>query len=104
MPTIVYGANCVWWDDISKVGKLKGRSGYDLPCCPHCNGVLFQQEEEDWWQGVTRYESEGHPGYKQFVEWWRGKCFKDLNTAKEAYKLNHSIFDLNVLKWLDERS
>lgn len=99
---IVYGARCVWWDSINKAGQTPPRNGYSLPCCPHCSGVLFQQTEEEWWEGVRKYEADGHKGYKDFVDWWRGKCFPTFADAKRSYKLNHMIFDLDVLRWIDE--
>lgn len=81
---IVYGAGCGWWDSIDKVGTLDG-SG--LPCCPHCHGVLFETESLDiWWEGVDKYEANGHPGYHAFVEWIRGKCISSWSEAKEIYE------------------
>ncbi len=83
---IVYGAShCVWWDSIDKAGGIPIEGCPPLPCCPHCGGVLFQQEESAWWKGVDRYEVEGHPGYRKFVEWWRGKCFPTYEAARAAY-------------------
>ena len=82
-PRFVMGANCIWWDHISKVSR--GRGG--LPCCPHCGGVLFEySNEREWFGPVDRYEEEGHPGYRKFIEWLRGKCFKDQGTAVAAYR------------------
>ncbi len=99
---VVYGARCVWWDTIDKAKSTPRPDGPGLPCCPHCGGVLFQQSEPGWWAGVARYESEGHPGYRKFVEWWRGKCFTTFPAAKRAYKAAGGGLDLDVLKWIDE--
>lgn len=85
---IVYGARCSWWDSIDKIGKTApGPSGHALPCCPHCSGVLFEvQSEAEWWAGVDKYEREKpEPGYRQFVEWMRGKCFPGYVAARAAY-------------------
>lgn len=71
MSIIVYGARCTWWDAIERVALRP--SG--LPCCPKCEGPLFQQKERDWWAGVDRYEAEGNPGYGEMLEWIRGRCF-----------------------------
>ena len=77
---IVHGF-CTWWDSIQKAGR-KG----NLPACPHCGSVLFEMANEvEWFKGVDRYEREGHPGYRKFVEWLRGKCFKNYDIAMEAY-------------------
>jgi hypothetical protein len=74
---IAYGANCPWWDSIDKVGSNgKGPLG-SLPCCPHCKGVLFEMDdEEEWFRGVDAHEKNGAPGYRAFIEWLRGKCFR----------------------------
>lgn len=86
---IVYGARCVWWDDISKAAKLVGVPGeHALPCCPHCHSVLYQMEPAEWFEGLDRYEREGHPGYIKQWEWMRGRCFPNLEAATAAYKLH----------------
>ena len=77
----VYGANCVWWDTIDKTARTP--SG--LPCCPHCGSVLFQQPLDKWWADIDKYEANGHPGYRKFVEWWRGKCFPTMEALERAY-------------------
>ncbi len=83
---VVHGARCVWWNTLDKAGKTPpGHSGHSLPCCPFCGGVLYEMPIVQWWEGVKRYESEGHVGYRKFVEWWRGKCFPNLDAARTAY-------------------
>lgn len=79
---VVYGMNCRWWDGIENIGHREG----GLPCCPHCRGVLFQMDIDDWWKAVTKYEEAGHPGYRAFIEWLKGKCFRTWNEAKAAYE------------------
>lgn len=84
---IAYGARCVWWDSIQNVGTITARNGATLPCCPHCRGMLFEMpNEQEWFAGVDKYEGAGHPGYRAFAEWMRGKCFPDINAAKRAYE------------------
>jgi len=98
---IVYGARCVWWDDIDKVGFIesvgvgnisigpRGKVNIDiqkLPCCPYCKGVLFQMDEEDWWRGVDNHENKGHLGYRDFITWLQGKCFPDQQVAEKVYQ------------------
>lgn len=70
---IAYGARCSWWDSIDKVGVRDG-----LPCCPHCKGMLFEvPTEAAWFSGVDAYAKQpGNSGYRTFIEWGRGKCFK----------------------------
>jgi hypothetical protein len=87
---IVYGANCAWWDGIEKIGRIEtviaGRPA-TLPCCPHCRGMLFEiPSPKEWWASVEKYAKENDdPGYRAFVEWFRGKHFKDFEEARAAY-------------------
>jgi hypothetical protein len=79
---IVYGAACTWWDSIDKVGKTT--SG--LPCCPTCGSVLFEMPDEaTWWSSVDRHEANGNPGYRDLITWARGKCFRSMSLAKDAF-------------------
>lgn len=76
---IAYGAHCAWWDSIDKVGARPFRTPGDtgtMPCCPHCQNMLFEMpNEKTWWEGVDQHEKNGNPGYRAFIEWMRGKCF-----------------------------
>lgn len=89
---IVYGARCVWWDGIEKIGKTPAGVGPTakmggLPCCPHCGGVLFEMDSpKRWWDGVAKHEANGNPGYRAFIEWLKGKCFPTMDDAKAAYE------------------
>jgi hypothetical protein len=80
---IVYGARCMWWDSISKVGQRM--SG--VPCCPHCTGPLFEVASEgEWWAKVDQYATaQEHCGYRKFIEWQRSKCFLTMPEAVAAY-------------------
>ncbi|MCC8949310.1 hypothetical protein H8A97_30465 [Bradyrhizobium sp. Arg62] len=84
---IVYGFRCVWWDGIEKVGsKGQGPLG-GLPCCPHCGSPLFEMPSpKEWWDGVERHQANGHPGYRDFIEWLKGRCFPTVQAAKAAYE------------------
>ena len=104
---IPYGVACTWWDSIHNVSNtsvhpaheiargIKIRSGggsaiariqEGLPCCPHCGSMLFEVESEQvWFDGVDKYEANGHPGYRKFIEWMRGKCFPSLEEAQAHY-------------------
>lgn len=80
---IVYGARCTWWDSITKAGQLPD-SG--LPCCPHCRGVLFEVPNDvAWWASVAEHDQD-NPGYRQLIEWSRGKCFTDWRLCTAAYQ------------------
>ena len=84
---IVFGMRCVWWDGIEKAGKLATPSGHGLPCCPHCSSPLMQMDDPaTWWGQVEKHEANGHPGYRAFIEWMKGKCFPDMAAAKAAYE------------------
>ena len=79
---VVYGAGCTWWDSIDKVAKTS--SG--LPSCPFCGGVLFEMAGEDlWWQGVDEYAT-AEPGYREFIEWLRGRCLPTIPHAKQEWQ------------------
>ena len=83
---IVYGMRCVWWDGIEKVGRTPPRGGISVPCCPHCGGVLYEMPSpKEWWAGVDKHQAAGHPGYRDFIEWLKGKCFPTVQAAKVAY-------------------
>lgn len=78
---IVYGARCTWWDHVSEVGIRNG-----LPVCPFCNLPLFEMEDEaEWYEGVDKYAST-HEGYRAFVDWCRGRCFRDQKQAQHVYE------------------
>lgn len=79
---VVYGACCTWWDHV----RAAGVNDHGLPCCPHCQGVLFEvSTTAEWWAAVDRYEAD-HPGYRAFVEWRQGRCHPDRATAEAAYE------------------
>lgn len=78
---IVYGARCTWWDSISAAGTRA--SG--LPCCPHCGSSLFEVASEREWQAYVAKEEARRPGYSDFVEWLRGRCFPDFTAAEKAF-------------------
>lgn len=91
---IVFGARCVWWDSIDKAGSIpRPNSPFGgLPCCPHCKSVLLQMDESQWWSGVERYEREQpEPGYRQMIEWQRGKCFPSVDHVRAAYAVREAI-------------
>ncbi len=50
---VVYGVTCTWWDSIDKVVTARG-----LPCCPHCNSLLFERpSENDFIDGAAEVRS-----------------------------------------------
>lgn len=83
---IVYGTRCTWWDSIKNVGSFKTDSGHNLPVCPHCGSPLFEVDsEEKWFAGVDKHEAVGNIGYRDLVEYGRGKCFRNYDELKKAY-------------------
>lgn len=76
---VAYGASCTWWDNKSEVGDNEG-----LPCCPECDGTLYEREHTEWYANIDNHENT-HQGYAAFMEWLKGKCFVTLDIAKEAY-------------------
>lgn len=96
-PRIVFGANCVWWDSIDKAGRMKPE--LPLPCCPYCKSVLMEIPNiEAWNESVDHYEAKGHPGYRAFVDWMRGKCFRSSKDAQAAYALEGGEVDIGERK------
>jgi hypothetical protein len=78
---IVYGM-CTWWDSIDKVGK----SPHGLPICPYCRSPLMEvANEEEWWKQVNSHAIK-YKGYREFIEWLRGKCFPNFLVAEDAYR------------------
>lgn len=81
-PRIVYGARCAWWDSIGQAASTPA----GIPCCPHCGGVLLELgNEEEWWAAARRFEANQVPGYVDFLEWSRGRCFATYDEALDAY-------------------
>lgn len=83
---LAYGATCTWFGPIQEVGT---KTEHRLPCCPLCGGVLFEMPtEQEWWDGIDKYERDGHPGYRALWEWQRKvkRCFplRDGIKALEA--------------------
>lgn len=84
---IAYGATCLWWDTIDKVGTNgKGPIG-GLPCCPICKGVLFEVSSmQEWDAGITKYAiKNSDTTYPAFMQWLRGKCRPRYDEAREEY-------------------
>lgn len=99
----VYSAGCSWHGPISAVGKTKdlpvteclvggtkikiGGPGSGLPCCPHCGSILYQIEEDKWWQGALQFEHDGHENYVRFLKWSMKQptCWKSNSNAAMIY-------------------
>jgi len=78
---VVYGVNCMWWDDIENASTNPNC----LPCCPHCGSILCEQYKTTWEKQVNEYELNDNPGHKNFIAWLKGKCFKSIHEATNAY-------------------
>lgn len=86
---VVYGMRCTWWGSINEValkGENEGRFG-GLPVSPCCGSPLFEMANEvEWWTAVDTHEAKtGQRGYRQFIEWLRGKCFTTQEEAMKAF-------------------
>ena len=59
-----------------------------LPCCPHCNGMLFERDtEKAFLEGAQKFEDAGHPGYYAFIVWMKGRaCKKTMPEIRDEYK------------------
>src|SRR5271155_3391324 len=100
-----FGASCTWCGPISEVSdtathrRWKGADipkeieQHSLPCCPHCGGMLLElPTAKEWWDGVDKYDADGHAGYGAMWRWQRqmGKirplCFRDIDALEQTYK------------------
>jgi hypothetical protein len=81
----VYAAGCAWSGPIEKVGMTG--IPVSIPCCPYCGSVLFQMNEDEWWEGAEEFEKEGHPNYVAFLRWKEShdKCWLALEDAAKEY-------------------
>lgn len=96
---VVYGFFCSWWGGIEEIGRhhtAKEGDPHPLPGCPHCrNGLLQVDSAEVWWTGVEKVNAKT-PGYKDFISWLKGKCYRDeggvsgFRRALAAYNENEA--------------
>lgn len=87
-PRIAVGARCTWWGPVGFVKVDRG-----LPVCPECLGVLYEYSNEQmFWAAVDLFEAGGpgvarpHPGYREFTEWVRRRCFPSTIQAALIYE------------------
>lgn len=87
---IVYGARCMWWGSIDE----SATAGSGLPVTPCCGSPMFEVESEaEWWAQVDAHEERtGTRGYRQFIEWLRGRCYPTPDAALQAfYEAGHTM-------------
>jgi len=72
---IWYGASCTFWTDNWMVVSARG-SG--IPCCPQCGSVGMQTTAREWFGGAARFQSEGNPGYVNFIKQSAEQCKRQL--------------------------
>lgn len=77
-----YGPCGYWTDDWAKLTTF----GPGIPCCPKCGSPGFQTTAKAWLSGATRFEGEGHPGYRAFVNWMKERCGGKEFDWFEAYE------------------
>ena len=86
---VVYGFHCSWWGGIEEAGKHHSGTPH-LPGCPVCgNGLMQVDNAKAWWDAVDRKDKE-IPGYRDFISWLKGKCFRNrgeggIEAALAAY-------------------
>ena len=96
---IVYGANCTWWDSISKASQLPN----GIPCCPFCKSVLFEFPTlAAFMEGAEKYEADGHPGYRELLTWQRGKCFRTMEDAKKRMESAKNLCECDFAEFPHE--
>lgn len=94
----VYGASCTWHGPIADIGRKtvpvrpngfvaslgQPSTPMTLPCCPVCEGMLFECPHPDMWWG--RVDKVG-PNYRAFIEWLGNKDnhFFDYQSAKGSW-------------------
>lgn len=72
---IWYAAGCTYWtDDWSALA----RTGPGIPCCPHCGAVGMQVTAGEWFGGAERHQSQGNPGYVNFLAQSKEQCKRPL--------------------------
>ncbi|UQN10310.1 hypothetical protein [Deinococcus sp. QL22] len=76
---IVYGAGCTYWGDIYSIQTLP-LGGHRMPACPHCRGMLYEQESEAaWMERVTAFaEQTNDSQYVAFMRWNKGRACLSL--------------------------
>lgn len=81
----VYAMNCSWHGSIDKVKVLGGPGG--IPCCPFCESMLMQADEEGWFLAARQHDKDGHENYYEFLKWTeqQPRCWKSLEAAIEAF-------------------
>jgi len=86
---IVYGAKCLWWDSIDKVGKLpfNDPDAPGIPCCPVCKGPLFEaSDEEQWFKDAAEFGKQNNDiHYVNYLKFMRGKCRKDVMASRVEF-------------------
>jgi hypothetical protein len=67
---LLWHGSCGYWtDDWDKLAKQG-----NLPVCPTCNGPGYQAKADAWFGGADKYERNGHPRYREWLETSRETC------------------------------
>ena len=92
----VLGAKCTWHGPIDKIGRremspmrnttLGEIPAFSLPCCPHCQGMLYEYPNVESWNGMVAAFNKNHPGYAELMAWQaENPCHKNLTALIDAY-------------------
>jgi hypothetical protein len=89
--------NCGYWtDDWEKIGRT---GNYEIPCCPHCNAVGFQDEYNKYIEGAIIFQKAGNPHYLEFLMLHKELCIPDKNFI-DRYIAFELVYPL-IKKYID---
>lgn len=83
--------SCTWWDSLTKAALEHGQ-----PVCPHCGRPALRFPEKLWWERIDYHGNSSAPGYRQFVEWLRGRCFPNERQARAVYGVQFVTIEREV--------
>ena len=80
-----YGSCGFWTDDWDLIKTTDGTDG-GIPCCPTCGCPGFIITAKQWFVGVEKFQADGHPRYREFIDSIKGKCFGRKADIVEQYQ------------------
>jgi hypothetical protein len=75
-----YGPCGYWTDRWDQLSLFNGQ----VPCCPKCHAVGFQETLTQWLRGAVDFEAT-HPRYAEFIVEVKEQCFKGVKAPYEAW-------------------
>lgn len=83
---VVYGAQCSWIGALADAGAIPMEHGDSMPCCPHCQGPLFEISRAQWDSTLAERDART-PGYRDLIAWMWGRCYPSFSIAQSAYSI-----------------